>query len=162
MALFLVQHGKSLPKEVDPEQGLSDEGRAETEEIASIAKERGVRVARIVQSGRKRAAETAEIFSAFLMPPGGLQPSDGLSPLDDVIAFAEKMESSEDLMLVGHLPFMERLASFLITGSADSPVIRFQNSGIVCLVREADTRLWTIRWTLFPRIGYSIHLPKMP
>ena len=48
MALFLVQHGKSLPKEVDPEQGLSDEGRAETEAIASVAREHGVRIARIV------------------------------------------------------------------------------------------------------------------
>jgi len=56
-------------------------------------------------------------------------------------------------MLVGHLPFMERLASFLITGSADKPVIRFQNSGIVCLEKETDAGHWTIRWTLFPRTG---------
>ena len=153
MALLLVQHGKSLPKEVDPEQGLSDEGRSETGEIASAAREHGVRVARIVQSGKKRAAQTAEIFASALQPAGGLQKGDGLNPLDDVSAFAEKIASSEDLMLVGHLPFMERLASFLITGAADKPVIRFQNSGIVCLEKDADADHWTIRWTLFPGIG---------
>lgn len=150
MSLLLVQHGKSLPKEVDPEQGLSDEGRAETGEIASAAGKHGVRIARIVQSGKKRAAQTAEIFASTLQPPGGVQKDNGLNPLDDVAAFAEKIAASEDLMLVGHLPFMERLASFLITGTADKPVIRFQNSGIVCLVKDADH--WTIRWTLFPRI----------
>ena len=153
MALLLVQHGKSLRKEVDPEQGLSDEGRSETEEIASAARERGVRIARIVQSGKKRAAQTAEIFASTLQPAGGLQKGDGLNPLDDVSVFAEKIAPSEDLMLVGHLPFMERLASFLITGAADKPVIRFQNSGIVCLEKDVDADHWTIRWTLFPGLG---------
>ena len=152
MALFLVQHGKSLPKEIDPEQGLSDEGRAETQKIASAARERGVRIALIVQSGKKRAAQTAEIFAAALQPLGGMQKGDGLNPLDDVAAVAEKIDASEDLMLVGHLPFMERLASFLITGTVEKPIIRFQNSGIVCLDRDTGTDHWTIQWTLFPRI----------
>ena len=157
MALFLVQHGKSLPKEVDPEQGLSGEGRAETEEIAAVAREHGVRIALIVQSGKKRAAQTAEMFASALQPAGGLQKGDGLNPLDDVTSLAEKIDASEDLMLVGHLPFMEKLASFLITGAADKPVIRFQNSGIVCLDKDAGADHWTIRWTLFPGIGGKSH-----
>ena len=153
MALLLVQHGKSLPREVDPEQGLSDEGKTETWEIAFAARDHGVRIARIVQSGKKRAAQTAEIFASELRPRDGVHESAGLNPLDDVAAFAANIPSSEGLMLVGHLPFMERLASFLITGSADKPVIRFQNSGIVCLEKETDAGHWTIRWTLFPRTG---------
>ena len=157
MALFLVQHGKSLPKEVDPEQGLSGEGRAETEEIVAVAREHGVRIALIVQSGKKRAAQTAEIFASALQPAGGLQKGDGLNPLDDVASLAEKIDASEDLMLIGHLPFMEKLASFLITGAADKPVIRFQNSGIVCLDKDAGADHWTIRWTLFPGIGGKSH-----
>jgi phosphohistidine phosphatase len=76
-----------------------------------------------------------------------------LSPQDDVADFAKKIDVSGDLMLAGHLPFMERLASFLITGVADKPVIRFQNSGIVCLDKDPGADQWTIRWTLFPRIG---------
>ncbi|MBI5674881.1 MAG: phosphohistidine phosphatase SixA [Nitrospirae bacterium] len=153
MSLFLVQHGKSLSKEVDPEQGLSDEGRSETEEIASAAEARGLWIDRIIQSGKKRAAQTAEIFAFRLHPTGGVQMMDGLNPLDNVASFAEKINASENLMLVGHLPFMERMASFLITGAEDKPVIRFQNSGIVCLERDENSGHWTIRWTLFPRIG---------
>ena len=38
MALYLVQHGRSRPKDVDPDQGLSDEGAAETKRIAEVAR----------------------------------------------------------------------------------------------------------------------------
>lgn len=153
MALFLVQHGKSLSKEVDPEQGLSEEGKVETEKIAALAKGYGVRVGSIMQSGKKRAAQTAEIFASALQPQGGIQEQIGLKPLDDVAVFADKITEAEDLMLVGHLPFMERLASYLVTGSVEKPVISFQNSGIVCLDMDVESGVWTIRWTLLPRIG---------
>jgi len=56
-------------------------------------------------------------------------------------------------MLVGHLPFIERLTSYLITGSTDIPVFRFQNGGIVCMDTDPDSRFWFIRWALMPRIG---------
>jgi phosphohistidine phosphatase len=47
MALYLIQHGKALPKEADPEQRLSPEGRAEAERIAALARGQGVTVRRI-------------------------------------------------------------------------------------------------------------------
>jgi phosphohistidine phosphatase len=55
-------------------------------------------------------------------------------------------------MLVGHLPFMERLAALLVTGSQEQPVIAFQNSGIVCLNREEFSPKWVIRWALVPKL----------
>jgi phosphohistidine phosphatase len=48
---------------------------------------------------------------------------------------------------------MERLTSYLITGSTDKPVFRFQNGGIVCMDKDPDKDSWVIRWTLMPRIG---------
>ena len=51
MPLFLVQHGKSLPKDVDPEQGLSEEGKKQVERIAALAREYGVVVSAISHSG---------------------------------------------------------------------------------------------------------------
>ncbi len=38
MALYLVQHGKCLPKDVDLDQGLSQEGISEVERIADVAR----------------------------------------------------------------------------------------------------------------------------
>ena len=59
MAIYLVQHGKNLPKDVDPEKGLSEEGKKEVERVASAAKRYGLNVASIRHSGKKRALETA-------------------------------------------------------------------------------------------------------
>ncbi|MCJ7616034.1 MAG: phosphohistidine phosphatase SixA [Desulfobacterales bacterium] len=152
MALLLVQHGKSLPKDKDPANGLSEEGISEVEHIAGIAKKYGVNVHRIMHSGKKRALQTAEIFAEALKPDEGIQEIEGIKPLDDVDVFADKIEISDNLMLVGHLPFMERLTSYLITGSIEKPVFKFQNGGILCMDKDLD-KGWLIKWSLMPDIG---------
>ncbi len=152
MALYLVQHGKSLPAEVDPEQGLSPEGTAETERMAQMAKDAGLKVTGILHSGKTRARRTAEILAASLKPTDGTKEAPGLKPLDDAVPWTS-LNPSADLMLVGHLPFMERLAALLVSGSPDKPVIKFQNSGIVCLDQEPASVNWVVRWAMVPNLG---------
>ena len=158
MALYLVQHGKSLPRDIDPDQGLSEEGVTETERIAGVARGYGVAVSLLRHSGKKRARQTADIFASALQPTGGIRETAGLRPLDDVAAMEEKIISEEGVMLVGHLPFMERFAAYLITGTAEKPVFRFQNSGVVCLEKDNATGFWAITWALMPAIGKGLSL----
>lgn len=154
MALYLIQHGKSLPKEQDPEKGLSPEGFADVRRIADVAAMYGVRPAVIRHSGKKRARQTAEIFAETLLGKNSkTEPISGIDPLDNVSAVANSLKTSDNLMLVGHLPFMERLVGFLVTGSAERLVFKFQNGGIVCLDRDPDSEWWFIKWTLMPRIA---------
>ncbi|MBS3757795.1 MAG: phosphohistidine phosphatase SixA [Desulfobacterales bacterium] len=153
MALFLVQHGKNLKKDVDPEQPLSDEGIAEVKRIAQTAANYNVQVGEIRHSGKKRALQTAEIFADHLSVAGGVHEMTGIKALDDVVPVAEAMESSRNIMLVGHLPFMERLTSYLTAGSQETTVMKFQNGGIVCLDQMDDSGDWAIKWTLMPNIG---------
>ena len=153
MALYLVQHGKSLPKDVDPVQGLAPEGIDATKRIASIAKDNGVKVSQIKHSGKPRARQTAEIFASALNPFNGIEEVDGLKPLDEVSAFARNLDPKANTMLVGHLPFMARMTSYLLTGSIERPIFKFQNSGIVCLEKDPETNSWVIAWTLMPKIG---------
>jgi phosphohistidine phosphatase len=156
MALFLVQHGISAPKDIDPERGLSDFGREETHRIAKVAKGCKIPVQKIAHSGKKRAEQTAGIFHEILALEIPTKEIAGINPMDDVRTFAATIELEENLMVVGHMPFMERLVSFLITGSENCRVYKFQNSGIVCLDMErgedhkAD---WFIKWTLNPDIS---------
>ena len=79
----------------------------------------------------------------------------GISPLDDVRPFAARIDPQANGMVVGHMPFMERLVSYLTTGSEEIRVYRFQNSGIVCLDceqgRDGEPD-WFIKWTLNPNI----------
>jgi len=153
MALYLIQHGKSLSKDEDPDQGLSADGIAETERIANQAKDDGVTVSQIRHSVKTRARQTAEIFAGALNPKQGMREVSGIKPLDDVAAYAANIDPVENIMLVGHLPFMERLTSFLIMGSIDTPVFKFQNSGIVCLDKDPEAQAWAIQWALMPKIG---------
>lgn len=150
MALFLVQHGKSLPKDKDPDQGLSREGMAETRAMAEAALENRIQVDRIIHSGKKRALQTAEIFMKALEPEYGISKGASLAPLDDVGVFASTLHDDENMMVVGHLPFMEKLVSFLVSSTTERSVIKFQNSGIVCLDKEAETGTWFIRWAIYP------------
>jgi phosphohistidine phosphatase len=107
MALFLVQHGESLPKAIDPERSLSDEGKNTVDRMAKVAADYGVRISLIKHSGKARARQTAEIMASRLHPEGGLRESAGLNPNDDVAVVATAMSSDGNVMLVGHLPFME-------------------------------------------------------
>jgi len=153
MTLYLVQHGQSLPKDVDPAQGLSEEGVVDTERIAGVAKSYHINVGQILHSVKTRAQKTADIFASALNPTGGVKEVEGLKPMGDVAAFAASINPDTNTMLVGHLPFMERMASYLVTGSLDKPVFKFQNSGIVCLDKDPASESWVIVWTLMPRIG---------
>ncbi len=153
MALLLVQHGKSLPKDKDPAKGLSEEGISEVEHIAGIAKKYGINVSRIMHSGKKRALQTAEIFASALKPDEGIREIEGINPLDDVAVFADKIKISDNLMFVGHLPFMQRLTSYLITGSIEKPVFKFQNGGILCMDKNPEAaQAWFIKWALMPHL----------
>ena len=156
MALFLVQHGISAPKDIDPEKGLSDLGREETHRIAQVAKGYKIPVQKIVHSGKKRAEQTAGIFHEILTLKTPTEEISGINPMDDVRIFAATIEPEENVMVVGHMPFMERLVSFLTTGSENIRVYKFQNSGIVCLDMERgedNKQDWFIKWTLNPAIS---------
>jgi len=153
MALYLVQHGRSLPKDLDPDQGLSDEGAAEVQRIADVAHGYGVQVRQIWHSTKTRARQTAAIFQASLHPTEPRQEMEGLKPLDDVKKITGTIRGEQNLMMVGHLPFMERLTAYLITGSADIKVFKFQNGGILCLDSDLDRGEWYVTWALMPRIG---------
>ncbi len=54
-------------------------------------------------------------------------------------------------VVVGHLPFLERLAALLLAGREDPPVLAFQRGGMACLERRgAPHGGWCILWTAFP------------
>ena len=150
MALYLVQHGKSLAKELDPDRGLSPVGISETEKMAKFAFQQGLAVNQIYHSGKKRAEQTAHLFAQAIKPMPTIAQLDGLNPMDDVQQFANLLENRQNTLFVGHLPFMEKLVGFLTTKNANNIVVKFQNSGIVCMERNEGDQRWSIKWSLVP------------
>lgn len=149
MELFLVQHGECKSETEDPERSLTEEGTETVRRMAAWAREVGVKAQQIRHSGKKRAAQTAELLAEQLKPPAGANAVPGLNPNDDVRPLAKALESEEQsIMLVGHLPSLSRLASQLTAGDPELSVARFSYAAIVCLRREDGK--WSIAWLMPP------------
>ena len=54
-------------------------------------------------------------------------------------------------MIVGHLPFLGKLASELLAGDESAEVVAFRNSGIACLGSDSS-RTWKLEWMVTPDI----------
>jgi phosphohistidine phosphatase len=147
MRLYLVQHGEARSEEEDPERTLTDRGLEHVRRAARGAAEAGTaHVDRIVHSGKTRARQTGEAWGEALGVP--VAEADGLAPLDDPGVWAARLATEErDLMLVGHLPHLGKLAGLLLAGDAERPVIVFQQGGVVGLERGPSG--WSA-WLVLP------------
>lgn len=148
MDLYLVQHGRAEPADVDPDRPLTETGRQEVEVVAhallGLVKVSGVR-----HSGKLRARQTAEILASVLGV--GASRLEGLAPQDDPGATAAWAASCESgTMLVGHLPHLARVTSALVTGDAEETIVDFRNGGVVCLRRRDGA--WSLSWIVTPEV----------
>lgn len=152
MFVYLVQHAAAKKEEDDPKRDLTDEGRMEVENVSHHLKRLGVQVQQIFHSGKTRARSTAEILAWHLKPPAGVSEAPGLAPLDDPEVWADRLATlDENVMLVGHLPHLGRLAALLMTGDKEKQVLNFQMAGAVRLKRLAPDQ-WAIDWMVLPQI----------
>jgi phosphohistidine phosphatase len=147
MAIYLVQHGESVVKEVDPDRPLSDKGQNDVALVSAQLHNAGVQVVKIFHSGKTRARQTAELFAEQLNPERVTEQS-GMKPNDNAAAFAALLE--DNTMYVGHLPHLARLVSFLTADEEDADVIRFSNSGVVCLGKGANG--YSVEWYITPSL----------
>lgn len=151
MRLYLVRHGEPQPKEKDPERRLTEKGRLDVSTIAQFLEHSSIIIPEIWCSDKARARETAEIIAhslgtTELIQKKGLAPMDAIEPVR-----AEIIGREEDLMLVGHLPFLSRLASIMLGCQSDDRMFRFQGAEIVCLERSED-KDWHILFSIYPGI----------
>ncbi len=150
MRLYLVQHGEARSESEDPERSLTARGEEETRKISGATKKLNVSPTKIYHSGKKRAEQTAGIMATAL--DRSAQQGQGLNPNDDIRPWVERISAeAEDLMIVGHLPFLEKLASFLISGDEGRKAVVFRYSAIVCLEKEEAGR-WAVDWVLKPEM----------
>jgi len=152
MKVYLIRHGDAVSSDVDPERPLSDQGRADVGKIASFVRNLGIRVENIWHSGKTRAAQTAEILSEAVTAAKGCTACDGLGPNANASNIAEELEAhDEDLMIAGHLPFLDNLTSLLAAGKETADIVHLSAGAIACLNRT-DPGIWQVDWLLTPEI----------
>jgi phosphohistidine phosphatase len=155
MRVYLVRHGKAMPVGEDPQCGLTDKGHDEVTRVAKFLGSQRITVSLIQHSGKARAEETAHIFATYLRSTAGPCHTTGLDPEDDPADTANFLKVyTDDVLIVGHLPHLERLTSLLLTGSTDLRPIRFSNAAVVCLEKE-DNATWSLVWAVVPELLHA-------
>jgi phosphohistidine phosphatase len=149
--ICLVRHGEAKTKDEDAARPLTDEGRETAHRTAGWAAASGVKVDQIRHSGKLRAQQTAEILAEHISPPDGTIAAEGLNPNDDVEPVADSLaQEDQTVMLVGHLPFLSRLVSHLITGQPDQPVVQFDAAALVILSQQKGQ--WSVLSATQPKL----------
>ena len=152
MRLYLVQHGLANTEKEDPSRPLTEQGREEVKSVAERLAPLGLRIMVIWHSGKARARETAEILAEALAPARGIMPRGDIGPSDPVDPVASNVNAEDfDAMIVGHMPFLDKLASLLLVNDETQPIVKFRNGGVVCLERDAE-RGWEINWIITPAL----------
>lgn len=152
MFVYLVQHAEAKSEQEDPSRSLSEKGMHTIKKVASYASQCDLKIHMIFHSSKLRAKQTAEVLSEHLNPAKGISEVDGLAPLDDPAIWAQRLKDiQEDVILVGHLPHLAKLASLLLCGDKDKNVISFKMAGIVCLQRT-DTESYSLQWMVTPEV----------
>jgi phosphohistidine phosphatase len=150
MRIYLVRHGEAAASEDNPSRSLTRKGREDSEKIAELLARLGTRVRAVEHSGKLRAQQTAEIIAARLRVDEGVVQADGLMPNDEVNPWARELNRAEsDVMLVGHLPFVSRLAARLLTGGEERSLLKFVPSSVLCLEQDIEGD-WRVSYFITP------------
>jgi phosphohistidine phosphatase len=145
MRLSLLRHGIAAERgtagyENDSDRPLTAKGERRTRQIAEGMLVLGLSYDLILSSPFLRARRTAEIVAQVMKRPEGMQLSDALAPegnprqLIDVLGTDHR--ERQDVLLVGHEPYLSRLISTLLTGSPNLSVV--MKKGGLCAL-EAET-----------------------
>ncbi len=150
MKLFLVQHGDAVSKQVDPARPLSEKGRRDVERVTDFLSRAGVRVQKVLHSGKARSQQTAVRLAEVVMPDRPIEKIGGIEPNDDATAFALGLNRWDvDTFVIGHLPFVARLLSVLLVGDASHDVVNCEPGTVICLERQ-DEASWRLNWMIRP------------
>ncbi|MES9947054.1 MAG: phosphohistidine phosphatase SixA [Candidatus Thiodiazotropha sp.] len=152
MKLYLVQHAEACTKEINPDRPLTEQGKQDIDRLATFLKQAGIHADRVIHSGKLRAVQTAQYLSNKIAHGIELEVSTCIKPNDNPKALDLQGEDwQKDTLVVGHLPFMAQLVSYLVVEDEGKLITAYQPGSVVCLERMNDAR-WQINWMLRPEL----------
>jgi phosphohistidine phosphatase len=159
MNLFLLRHAKAQPRSPkwrpDSKRPLTREGESSMFAVARGIKALEVSFDVILTSPYARALRTAEILaevyeSEKLFETAHLVPEAGAKEILDEVN--ENFSAANEIVLVGHEPFLSRLISTLLTGEGGM-TMEFKKAGFCKLTIEKLVfgKCACLNWLLTPR-----------
>ncbi len=154
MELYLMQHGSALPKEQDPDEGLSPEGEAGIRTSGKALNKMGITFDAILSSPKKRSKQTAAIVAEEVGFPSEkiieTEMVKAMTPPDETITFLGDYTTYNRVLVAGHLPSLAEIASSLLTEGSKA-TIAFERGGCSRIdVEGLPTHSGQLKWYLTP------------
>ncbi len=150
MKLYLVRHGKYVTDTSIISNALSEEGQADILRLAQQFSKANLKIPHVFHSSKMRALATAQML-ANVVNQNRCEFIQGLEPNDHILPMVKKIWTfKDDLMLVGHLPFLSKLASKLLIDDENANLVDFHPGTAVCL--NYENYYWSIYWVLTPEM----------
>ncbi len=159
--IFLLRHGIAAEPgtpgiKTDAERPLIPKGEQRLRKAAAAMEKMGLSFDVIISSPYLRAKQTAEIVAKILKLEKRLSISCDLIPGGDPQALIRQLNAlkpePENILLVGHEPFLSRLIALLATGGT-SATIEIKK-GSLCKLEAEELECGhcaTLKWLLTPR-----------
>lgn len=162
MNIFILRHGIAVERgtggfEKDSERPLTGKGKRQLRKSAAAMKRMKLRFNLILSSPYARARQTAEIVAEELNLKKRLKLTDTLKAENDpegmVAEIARLKPMPEELLLVGHEPYLSHLISRLVSGNGDM-AMDFKKGGLCKLeVEKLDGGPGArLAWLLTPKL----------
>ena len=161
MNLYILRHGIAVEPgtpgyENDSERPLIPKGERRLRSAAAAMDKLELSFDLILSSPFLRAKQTAEIVASGLKLKKRLEFFDGLFPGGNpralIHALNELKPALENVLLVGHEPYLSRLISLLVSVGADATAIEIKKGGL-CKLEVGELRhgqCARLAWLLTP------------
>jgi phosphohistidine phosphatase len=161
MNLFILRHGIAVEPgspgfDNDADRPLTARGRRRIRQIAGAMREMKLSFDLIFSSPFPRALQTAEIVADVFKRQKKLACSNELMPGGSAKSLIEQLNkikpTPENILIVGHEPYLSRFIGLLAAGNADME-IDFKKGGLCKLEIESlrHGRCAMLAWLLTPR-----------
>jgi phosphohistidine phosphatase len=161
MNLYILRHGIAVEQgtpgyEKDADRPLTPEGERKLLQIAEAMEALGLTFDLILSSPYVRARQTAELVAEAFEARKKLELADSLTPGGSTRKLVELLHHlqppPENVLLVGHEPYLSGLVSLLVSGEATLAVV--MKKGGLCKLTTASLkhgRCATLEWLLTPK-----------
>jgi phosphohistidine phosphatase len=154
MEIYLMQHGHALPKEQDPDEGLSPQGEARIHASGKALKKMGIELDVILSSPKKRSRQTAAIVAEEVRFPHEriteMDKVKAMTPPEETLKALTEYAGKKRILIAGHLPSVAEVASFLLTEGSKA-TMEFERGGCCRIdVEELPTHSGHLIWYLTP------------
>lgn len=156
MMVYIMRHGiaeNSSDDGDDRSRKLTSRGCEKVRLAAGGMREMGLSCQAIYTSAFARASETAEIVAAELNGAPKPEPlaelEQGRTPVEALDAL-RNLPPRDSILVVGHEPALSRVASLMLTGSAESAHINLRKGAVIALEfsERIERKTAVLRWMM--------------